>query len=352
MACCLASSREKTTILAGWPISPLSRRRTSTWPSEPVPPVISTRLPLSGYMGQPPLVVGGRVCSQFGYHLRPGGDAVAGRAHEALGAEAAVARRVVVRVDLDVEMHGFLHLCEQSVLSNRRAGDLHEPAEAGLLREKVPDDTSQDLRRKAAVDGVLVAAHALAALAQEPLEERILLEEVAPEDGRADREATGPVDLAEELAASVEVLGVGQVVLGVGALAPAEHAVGAHMDEAGAGGLAEPGQTVREQRVEADGEDRVGRLLHLLDDADAVDDGIRPGFGHGSLDGGEVERVDARQQAPGRHVGVLGELAPDAARVEEGGVDLEPPPEHLEGLVAQHALAAEDEHFHRPRPPR
>ncbi len=128
--------------------------------------------------------------------------------HEALGAEAAVARRVVVRVDLDVEVHGFLQHDEQIVLSNRRAGDLHEPAEPRLLHEKVADDTGQDLRREAAVDGVRVALHAPAAVAQEPLEQRVLLEEVAAEDRRADGEAARPVDLAEELAAPVEVVRV------------------------------------------------------------------------------------------------------------------------------------------------
>src|SRR5664279_4233132 len=113
MACCLASSRENTTILAGWPISPPSRRRTSTWPSEPVPPVISTCLPLSGYMGQPPLVVGCRVGGQLGHHLFPGGDVVAGGCHEARGTEAAVAGFVFKRLDLDVERQRVFERREQ-----------------------------------------------------------------------------------------------------------------------------------------------------------------------------------------------------------------------------------------------
>src|SRR5450756_538222 len=179
MACCLASSREKTTILAGWPISPLSRRRTSTWPSEPVPPVISTRLPLSGYMGQPPFVVGCRVCSHFGHHLLPGGDGVSGGPHETGGTETAVAGWVVEGLDLDVEIHGFLQHHEQSVLADGRTGYLYEAAQCRLIGQQIADDARQDLRREAAVDGVLVTFHAPAAVAQEPLEERVLLEEVA-----------------------------------------------------------------------------------------------------------------------------------------------------------------------------
>src|SRR5882757_4801171 len=51
ISCCLASSREKTMTLTGSPISSLlSNLRTSTWPSEPVPPVIKMRLPSKGFM--------------------------------------------------------------------------------------------------------------------------------------------------------------------------------------------------------------------------------------------------------------------------------------------------------------
>src|SRR5690242_14404151 len=44
--CCLASSRENTVTERGSPISPPSNRRTSTFPSEPVPPVTTTLLSL------------------------------------------------------------------------------------------------------------------------------------------------------------------------------------------------------------------------------------------------------------------------------------------------------------------
>ena len=45
IAYCLASSRENTITRSGWPRSPSSRRRTSVWPSEPVPPVMRTFAP-------------------------------------------------------------------------------------------------------------------------------------------------------------------------------------------------------------------------------------------------------------------------------------------------------------------
>src|SRR5688572_10808805 len=42
ISCCLASSRERTTILRGTPSSPERSRRTRIFPRDPVPPVTTT----------------------------------------------------------------------------------------------------------------------------------------------------------------------------------------------------------------------------------------------------------------------------------------------------------------------
>jgi hypothetical protein len=47
IACCVAWSRDSPIIFAGSPSSPEGIRRTSTWPSDPVPPMTSTRRPVS-----------------------------------------------------------------------------------------------------------------------------------------------------------------------------------------------------------------------------------------------------------------------------------------------------------------
>src|ERR687887_2556798 len=103
--CCLASSREKTVIWRGSPISPVSRRLTRTLPSEPVPPVTTTLLSLRS-IGPPDFVVRRRVGAQAPDHLGPRGRPDAGLAAEARAVEAAVAGERLVRLDLDPQPVG------------------------------------------------------------------------------------------------------------------------------------------------------------------------------------------------------------------------------------------------------
>src|SRR5579885_548894 len=107
--CCLASSREKTVICRGTPISPVSRRLTSTLPSEPVPPVTTKLLslrsmnPLFKTQCGAYLFVGRRVAAQRRDHLRPRRRADAGLRAEARGGEAPVADERLVRLDADAQ---------------------------------------------------------------------------------------------------------------------------------------------------------------------------------------------------------------------------------------------------------
>src|SRR5574338_455150 len=48
ISCCLASSRESTVTCDGVPSSPVSSRRTTACPSDPVPPVTRMFFPASG----------------------------------------------------------------------------------------------------------------------------------------------------------------------------------------------------------------------------------------------------------------------------------------------------------------
>src|SRR4029079_11080720 len=81
MAYCFASSREKTMILLGAPISRRSSRRTSDWPREPVPPVTSTTAPSSGCF------IALLRCQVVVEHLVPGRRLDAGRGAEAAPGE-------------------------------------------------------------------------------------------------------------------------------------------------------------------------------------------------------------------------------------------------------------------------
>src|SRR3954465_7278004 len=100
--CWSASLREKTITSSGTPSSPSSRRRTSTCPSEPVPPVTMTRLPSSKAL--PYVRVALRGLGELGDHLFPGRRGPASRLSETGGIEAPVDNDAVVRLDLDVEL--------------------------------------------------------------------------------------------------------------------------------------------------------------------------------------------------------------------------------------------------------
>src|ERR1019366_4125108 len=103
---------------------------------------------------------------------------------------------------------------------------------------------------------------------------------------------------------------------------------------------------MRQQRVQGDRQDGVGRLLELLDDAYAVDDGVGARLLESGRDGLEAQSVDATEQPRFGHAGVLRKLAPRPVAIEERGRRVEASAEDLEDLVAQHAFAAEDEHPH------
>ena len=103
MKCCLASSREKTMILAGRPISPDESRRTSTLPSEPVPPVMRIRFPSRVSSWCHPFFVGSWILGQMLDQHGPRRRDVPCRLPEFVTPHAAVRDLSVVRHDFDVE---------------------------------------------------------------------------------------------------------------------------------------------------------------------------------------------------------------------------------------------------------
>src|SRR2546430_16036753 len=112
MKYCLASSREKTTIFSGHPISPVSRRLTSVLPSEPVPPVIRILLPSRGRTSIPPFI-GGRVLNELGDQFRPGRRLVADGRAELVAAHAAVRDLGVLGRDRDIQSVGVADTAQQ-----------------------------------------------------------------------------------------------------------------------------------------------------------------------------------------------------------------------------------------------
>src|SRR5437870_11002128 len=109
--CCLASSREKTVICCGSPISPVSRRRTRTLPKEPVPPVTSTFLSLS--INPPNFVVGRCVIVHPLDHLGPRRSLKPCRRVKARAIQAAVADKCLIWLDINRKSVSLLYKCKK-----------------------------------------------------------------------------------------------------------------------------------------------------------------------------------------------------------------------------------------------
>src|SRR2546423_2095602 len=242
--CCLASSREKTVICVGKPTSPVSSLRASTLPSEPVPPVTTTLLPVSII---PDLLVGSFVARHPLDHLRPGGRREARLASEPRAVEAAVADELAVRLDLRVEAEGGLDQSQQVELIYRLGGDVPDAAQVRVLGDYVADDVGERLRREAAENRAAESAHAPFALRKKPLDESVRAAKLAPDHRGAHRERVRVFDLAEPLRAPVDVFGVRRVRLRVVAAPPREDAVGREVYEPRARRRARLREPVREE---------------------------------------------------------------------------------------------------------
>src|SRR5919198_6733874 len=127
ISCCFASSRENTTIFLGCPISPRSSLRTRACPSEPVPPVTSTRFSSSGPMSFPPSVVGRIILRQSGYHGVPRRHGDASGSQEPRPVQAAIHPRFIRRLNRQIQSRGVLDLREEVVLAYGLARHVVQP---------------------------------------------------------------------------------------------------------------------------------------------------------------------------------------------------------------------------------
>src|SRR5512144_2759809 len=111
-------------------------RRTSTWPSDPVPPVTSTFLPSNGLAGDftrllPPRVVRRRVFHNFGDQLGPVGASVAGGSQETVSHHRPVANFALDRHDFDVQPVCLANEAQQFVFADGLSGHLVESMKHG-----------------------------------------------------------------------------------------------------------------------------------------------------------------------------------------------------------------------------
>src|SRR5580704_15641687 len=95
MACCFASSRERTMIFAGLPALPSRNRRTRVFPREPVPPVIRIVFPSKLCSFELfPFFVGGFIVEKFAHKFRPRRTYEARRLSEFVSFHASIAEEV------------------------------------------------------------------------------------------------------------------------------------------------------------------------------------------------------------------------------------------------------------------
>src|SRR5271155_2917824 len=91
-------------IFAGLPALPSRKRRTRVFPSDPVPPVISIRLPSNCLIGVLfPFVVGCIVICQVRNQLRPWRGDAARRLRELFSFHAPVTEKTCIRRDFNIQ---------------------------------------------------------------------------------------------------------------------------------------------------------------------------------------------------------------------------------------------------------
>src|SRR2546426_2382274 len=173
MACCLASSRVKTTPFRGVPSSPPRMRRVSSFPKERVPPVISTRLPSSTIPCPllPPFVVGGGILAHLPEHLRPRRRPPAGQAMEPRRVEGAVVRLVCLWFDRHAELVEVVDQSQEVVFRYSSAGNVVEATQVRPIGDKIADHLRHDIRGEAREDGACVPVTAPPASREHPLEQ-------------------------------------------------------------------------------------------------------------------------------------------------------------------------------------
>src|SRR6187200_2553518 len=208
MAYCFASSREKTMILLGAPISRRSSRRTSDWPREPVPPVTSTTAPSSGCFIALPR------CQVVVEHLVPGRRLDAGRGAEAARVERPVQGGLVHRADGAIQVESVAHHGQELELVDRFGGDMVDAGQRRVRLRDLDENVRESARGQAGEDRLAVTGHLLAFLAGKPGEEAGSPVQLPADDRSAHRQGR-LLYLAEQLGKAVEVTRVRLVLLAI-----------------------------------------------------------------------------------------------------------------------------------------
>src|SRR3990172_8271558 len=335
ISCCLASSRETTTMLFGRPICPVSKRRITALPREPVPPVTRTRFP-SRTTGTPPRFVRCGITGHSLDHRWPRWRNIPDHRPEAVRIEAPVKVVIGKRFNLNGNPKRLAHQAKQVVLADRLGGDVVHAGEIRVSFNHVGHETGEGSCGKSGENHVSKSLHASPAVTQEPFYQAVAVLRLAADEGSTERQTSRAGDLTQELGSIIEILGIHPLTAG-------EHTVSAYVDQSGAGGLAEASEAVREQGIDRDAGYGVLRSRQLLDDADGVDDDIRLCYFKRSHNRIEVRRINTTEQPVS-----IKEIVPGVFLIArtDGPPRFEPVSKNLPQLVTKHAGGAKDQDPH------
>ena len=255
--------------------------------------------------------------------------------------EAAVARLTIVRCDLHVQSERVSQQNQQVVLVDRAARHLVDPVQRRMVGDQVSHESGEIIRAHAGPEMSRETPHGATPLREEPFQQGAELAQLATNDRRAQGECVRYADLAQELGASVEILRVRHVFLGVIAAPAAEHAVGTEMDDPPVPRRGGRRESVGQQGIDRKAGDREAGLIALLDDTDTVDDDLGTQHSQATCEAVQIHDVDALDHQ-------LGDVVADPAverlrkrpadRADRAGISAA---ENLEHLVPEHALAAQ-----------
>src|SRR3972149_5951336 len=270
----LGPVRENTTMLFGRPICPVSKRRITALPREPVPPVTRTRFP-SRTTGTPPRFVRCGITGHSLDHRWPRWRNIPDRRPEAVRIEAPVKVVIGKRFNLNGNPKRLAHQAKQVVLADRLGGDVVHAGEIRVSFNHVGHETGEGSCGQTGENHVGKSLHASPTVTQEPFYQAIAALQLAADEGSTERQTGRAGDLTQEFGSIIEILGIGHIVLSIHPLTAGEHAVGAYVDQSGPRGRAEGREPVREQGIDRNADYGILRSGQLLDDANGIDDDIR-----------------------------------------------------------------------------
>ena len=121
-----------------------------------------------------------------------------------------------------------------------------DSAHLRIIRNDSGNDIGESVRRQAAENCICVATDCSAILTQEPLDQTVAGTKLAANDGGPKSEGIFVVHLTEVLSPTVQVVGVGEIILTVVPLPAGEDAVCADMDQSDSSLLADVRDLVKE----------------------------------------------------------------------------------------------------------